>query len=468
VVVTIPAAVADRSAVQHTATLLINLLARSADYVSAVHLDGGDATLRDRVVPAAITTARTLTGALRDIAHAVGDDAVPLVDDPPADAVHLILGPGAAPPDAWRVLGTGWTGIVTRHEIADTTDSTLPFGSYVAACLAAAAVCWTIRGKQWHGTHLQLSAWDLTAAAEPASDAAGPDTVDVALDAVLAGVGAVGTALLLTLWACGTVSGTITTADDDVVDDSNRNRCVLFFADHIDTKKTDVIGGTFPPDKLTIKPVHGRAETLLTATTHLISAVDSPESRGALQQRYPASIIQASTDNIRVELLRCDPTVPTPCLRCYNPPRPIRSDDQMRRDFAALDGEQLADRAAQLDTDVATLQDWIDTGRCSEVTGRLLTQFRTDPDEHAFSIGFASALAGTLLAAQAVKDQLLRDGTVAAEDAVLHGATARARFPLLDLGSRIAGPGLYGRQPDCPACDAAAPAAAIWRTRYTG
>ncbi len=467
-VVTIPAAVADRPAVQHTATLLINLLARSADYVSAIHINGGDATLHDRVVPAAITTASTLTGALRDIAHAVGGDAVPLVDDAPVDALHLILGPGAAPPDAWQVHGTGWTGIATRHDIGDTPDSTLPFGPYIAACLAAAAVCWTIRGKHWHGTHLQLSAWDLTAAGQPEPSAAGPTTIDVTIDAVLAGVGAVGTALLLALWACGTVTGTITPADDDVVDDTNRNRCVLFFADHIDQRKIDVIAGIFPPDQLTVAPVHGRAETLLTPTTHLICAVDSPESRGALQQRYPASIIQASTDNVRVELLRCDPAVPTPCLRCYNPPRMIRSDDQMRRDFAALDDEQLAERATQLGTDVPTLRDWIDSGRCSEVTGRLLAQFRTGPDEHAFSIGFASALAGVLLAAQAVKDQLVRNGTVTADDAVLHGGTARARFPLLDLGSRIAGPGRYGRQSDCPACDPEIPATAIWRNRYTG
>ena len=448
--------------------MLINLLARSADYVSAIHLDGGDAPLHGRVVPTAITTAPNLTGALRDIAHAIGDDAVPLVDDVPADAIHLILGPGAAPPDAWQVNGTGWTGIATRHDIGDTADSTLAFGPYIAACLGAAAVCWTIRGQHWDSTHLQLCAWDLTASDEPAPDGAGPDNVDVTINGVLAGVGAVGTALLLTLWACYTVTGTITTADDDVVDDTNRNRCLLFFADHIDTNKTDVITATFPPDQLTVTAVHGRAEVLATPATHLISAVDSPESRGALQQRYPASIIQASTDNVRVELLRCDPTVPTACLRCYNPPRPIQSDDQMRRDFASLDDKQLAARAAQLDTDPATLKDWINTGRCSEVTGRLLAQFRTQPDEHAFSIGFASALAGVLLAAQAVKDQLVRDGTVPADDIVLHGATARARFPLIDLGTRIAGPGPYGRQPDCPACHPETPAAAIWRTRYTG
>ena len=113
------------------------------------------------------------------------------------------------------------------------------------------------------------------------------------------------------------------------------------------------------------------------------------------------------------------------------------------------------------------LRDWIDTGRCSEVTGRLLGRFRTPPGAEAFSIGFASALAGVLLAAQAVEDALMSAGAPEPGVVSLHGAIARARFPLLDLGSRAAGAARYGRDPNCPACNPEAPAAAVWRRRFT-
>ena len=470
VVVEIHPEVADRVDVQHTAALLVNLLARSKDYVTTIRLDCGSARLRDGVVPPAVAGALGLRDALLELAAAVGTDAVPVTSDAVAGEIRLKLGPGAAPADGWRVHGASWRGVATRSGVADDTESDLPFGPYVAACLAATAVCWITRGKDWRGEHLELSAWDLASASTPeAPTAAGPQEVEIAIDIVLAGIGAVGTAVLYTLWACGTVSGAIVAADDDHVDETNRNRCVLFFARDIGRLKADIVSSSFPPGQLCITSTNSRAESLISPTTHLVSAVDGPESRNALQQRYPASIIQASTDNVRVEMLRCDPTIPTACLRCYNPPRPVESDDQLRRRFRSLSDRELAARAEALHTNVETLRDWMETGRCSEVTGRLLTQFRTqDSDEHAFSIGFGSMLAGVLLAAQTVKDALFRAGRLEPGAVPLHGAVARARFPLLDLGSPAAGAAHYRRDPNCPACAPQAPASDIWRRRFRG
>ena len=425
-------------------------------------------SLHDQVLPPAVTSATQLADALVELAIAVGDDAVPLVADPDIDEIRLVLGPGAAPPAAWRVHGSAWHGVATTSAVPDFANSELPFGPYVAACLAAAAVCWITRGKDWQGDHLELSPWSLTSSATTTSSTAiGPDVVDAELDLVLAGIGAVGTAFLLTLWCCSGINGAIYAADDDVVDDTNRNRCLLFFQRHIDITKADTIRDTLSATRLSILAGQTRADTLVMPTTNLVSAVDRPESRDALQQRYPASIIQASTDNVRVEVLRCDPTIPTACLRCFNPPRLLQADDELRREFASLSDDELATRAQALGAEVGAVQNWIDTGHCSEVTGQLLAQFRTTAQEHQFSIGFASALAGVLLAGQAVKDALVRRGTTD-DDLVLHGPVSRARFPLLDLGSRVAGPAPYGRDPDCPACQPGTPATVIWRQRFTG
>lgn len=470
-VVEVPESVAGRLDVQHAAALLVNLLARSKDFVTSIRIESPHTALNPRVLPPAAVTAQVLDEALIELADAVGDDAVPVVADVAADEIRLILGPGPVPSHGWRVHGAAWRGVATKAAIEDAPTSDLPFGPYVAACLGAAVVCWITRGLDWQGDHLELSAWDLTAAATHSSAPThpGPSAVEVTLDLVLAGIGAVGTTFLLALWTCPGVGGTILAADDDIVDETNRNRCPLFFSRHAGFAKARVVDEMFPFLELSVDAHEGRAEAIVGPRTHLVSAVDRPESRYALQQRYPASIIQASTENVRIEMLRCDPTVPTACLRCYNPPRTAIADDELRRDFVSLDEAQLRARAAELGVDVAAVRDWIATGRCSEVTGELLARFRTnDDEEHAFSIGFASALAGVLLAAQAVKDALTRSGQLAPGSVPLTGAVARARFPLLDLDSRVAGTGRYGREERCPACAPDAPAAGIWRQRYIG
>lgn len=82
------------------------------------------------------------------------------------------------------------------------------------------------------------------------------------LDHVLAGVGAVGTALLLTLWAYRPTSGTIRAADSDLkgVDDTNLNRCVPFYWADLGRSKAGVATERLSGHHgLVIKPTEGRA-----------------------------------------------------------------------------------------------------------------------------------------------------------------------------------------------------------------
>jgi hypothetical protein len=95
---------------------------------------------------------------------------------------------------------------------------------------------------------------------------------------------------------------------------------------------------------LVIEPTTGRAEQLVDALTHLICAVDTPEARQALQDKYAASAVQASTSGLRLEVLRVDPTAGTACLRCFNPPRSTTSDATIRARVAELDDAAIAAR----------------------------------------------------------------------------------------------------------------------------
>ena len=475
VALVVPAEVAHRRDVQHLATLLVNLLSRCKSFVTMVTLDCPDALIAERVLPHAISTAPMLRDALLEMAAAVGDDAVPIVArsaEAASTSFKIVIGPGERVVDGWRAHGSGWRGQATRHAIADGGDCDLPMGPYVAACLAAAAVCWAARGKDWNGDHLELSAWDLAAAGEPRAirPADGPRALPATqLDVLLAGVGAVGTAFLLTVWGTPELVGRVCAVDDDVIDGTNRNRCVLFFARDVEMAKAPVAERLLGGGTLDIKGIKGLAEAHISGSSHVVSAVDMPESRNAVQQRYPRSLIQASTKDVRVELLRCAPSAGVACLRCFNPPRQLgRSDDEIRAELAAGSDELLERRATEAGGSADSLREWVSTGVCSEVVGQMLARFRTSPGETQFAVGFVSVLAGVLLAAQAIKDALVRAGAHAAGTVPLAGRVARARYPLLNLGSPVAGPAPYGRDAACPACAPGSAAMRVWLSRFEG
>ena len=102
----------------------------------------------------------------------------------------------------WAVFGSGWTGGVSKSAIQPpVTPSTLPFGPYIAACVAAGEVFKFARLPEntCEAPHSAFfSAWTLRVSDTP--DYAGPSRIAVELDALIAGVGAVGsTAVHLSL-----------------------------------------------------------------------------------------------------------------------------------------------------------------------------------------------------------------------------------------------------------------------------
>lgn len=460
---------------QHTAWMLTNLLARSAQFVVELRLDCPPVPLARRVVPGPLA-ADTLAETLLRGAAAVSPEAVPAsTSQSPSDApaaLRLTLGPGDASIGGWRAHGSGWAGAVSTTAIPEDADldSELPIGPYIAACLAAAVVCFDARVPGWIPTDMSVSAWDLSA-----SDSAtiggrkGPSRLDqLELDLVLAGVGAVGNAFLHTLWATEDLFGRIRAFDPDIVDPTNLNRAVLFFWEHVERPKAFVAEQLLGGIPLHVTGRSESAEGRIDATTHVISAVD-PESRDAIQRRYPCSLIQASTHDFRAELLRCDPRVDTPCIFCYHTVTDsTETDEDVRLRLSPLTDETRGEMMTEVGGTAEHLTEWITRGTCSEVVDRLLAKIRLRPQEHRFAVGFVSALAGSLLAAQAIKDGLVRSGALEPGVVPLSGDMARARYPMLQIGGPVAGPTRYGRDTNCSACDPSTPAGQIWRKRFTG
>jgi molybdopterin/thiamine biosynthesis adenylyltransferase len=474
----------DQPGLQHLTWLLVSLLTRStSDVIAAVGLNTRDARLIPGIDPGAPNGGPSLLDALKATVDAFGPQAAPVVDARKLDGVDLVLQIGSTATTAWpeaavlHVSAAGWTGAVTPHahgSLPLDVASENPFGPYVAACLAAGQAYMHARIRDHQLPTVAINAWTLTqATANPAAAAAAdPGAPAVHLDHVLAGVGAVGSALLLTLWAYRPASGTIRAADADPhgVDDTNLNRCLPFrWADLGCPKAQTAAGRLSGHHGVTIEPSHGFAESLVGPGTHLISAVDTAKARQALQDKYPASAVQASTSGLRLELLRVDPTHGTACLRCFNQPREQTPDSEVRAQVAEMDDAAVAVHATAVGTDTEQVRQWGRTGGCGRVGDALLERLRpSDGSAAQFSVGFMSVLAGTLLAAQVIKDAIRRDGDLlgVVDSVPLHGSTARLVINCLDPTHVAAGVRRYGRDSTCPACRGVR--ADIWTQRYTG
>ena len=462
----------------------MTLLTRStSSLIESIGIDVPDVELAPRIDPGTPEGGIGLGDALTATADRFGPDAAPVVDADVVDEPDLIFQVGERGASSWaaaqlvHVTATAWTGAVsTDPAVVFQPDLThdVPFGPYVAACLAAGQAFMFARVFDHQIPAVALNAWNLDQATKALADVAAvnPGAPTVELDHVLAGAGAVGSALLLTFWAYANATGTIRAADSDEkgVDDTNLNRCVPYWWTDLTHPKaqiaTDRLSGHHG---LVIDPTHGHAELLVDKETHLISAVDIPEARRALQDQYPASIVQASTAGLRIEMLRVDPTVPTACIRCFNPPQAKTPDAAIRAKIADMDETTIAEHATAVGASVDMVKEWGRAGGCGTIGDALLERLRpSDGSEAQFSVGFASVLAGVLLAAQVIKDTVRRAGDPGdvVGEAGLVGEFAHFVTNLLDPVNNPIPVRRYGRDSSCPACVGVR--AATWRGRWTG
>jgi len=461
------------AAAQHTAWMLVNLLARAVGIVTIVRVTCPPlVSVAGRVIPLA-SRDLPLRDALVAGGQAIGAVPVEAADHPQAGDTVIITGgphPDAAQwPGARYAAGHGWWGGISNQPLlAGDPASNLPFGPYVAAALAAAEVYLRARlPASVYGASAQAVGWDCWTQAltlSPASCA--PATIpDVDMSGIaLAGAGAVGTVWIHAIWATPGVCGSVLIADADKagVTNSNLNRCPLFGAASLGEPKAAEAARICHDATVMWDPRKARFEDLGTTPGILVSAVDTNRAREALQDRYPPRILSASTRDLRAETLRAGPPGQGACLRCYNPPEPLPADDDLRAQVRAGGAPAIHALAEQADVSEATVRRWLDQPGCDEVGDRLLATLRSDAPEPPprFAAGFTSVMAGTMLAAETIK--LLLGQPLSPH---IPGAN-NVTFQFLKPAAATNTARILARDPACPACPPTGAATLRWQHRY--
>jgi hypothetical protein len=418
VTVLVDPGVAGTRGAQLVTAMLCNILARSIGSVTAAILSCGSVPLADGVL-CGTTPDQNFAEAVLAACASIGGVHVTIGDAERVSATqpdNLTIGVGDTDADVTLVCGNWWGGLTTAAAPAfrnDVGHVVLPFGAYAAAAHAAAEVFRRSRIADAVSLIPYVhDLWNQRVTTEP-DELPADDWLPKALhlDAVLAGVGAVGNAWLAAIWATPSLTGTILYADADHVDDTNLNRCVLFNLASGGLLKTEVV------EPLLTDAVNQlawtRTDTLVQASDKLtfpvpllISAVDTNRARRDLQSLNPQRILAASTHNLRADLLRPGPPGQGACLLCHNPIEPEVPDRELRARWlaaTALEKEQLA---ATIGETVETLDRWAHQARCGELDARALPvladTLAVGPRQ--FSVGFLSLLAGVMLAAETVKE----------------------------------------------------------------
>jgi hypothetical protein len=151
------------------------------------------------------------------------------------------------------------------------------------------------------------------------------------------------------------------------------------------------------------------------------------------------------------------------CLRCFNTPEPAISDNELRTRAAHAGHTNIRELAEAIGVDTDEVRRRLDAPGCDMISDRMLAQLRakygTDATPARFAVGFTSAMAGVLLAAETFRLHLDPASRPV-------GASARTTFQFRRPGSPLNGRHAYPRDQACPKCALTNPAMAIWRTRH--
>src|SRR5262249_5709914 len=117
--------------------------------------------------------------------------------------------------------------------------------------------------------------------------------------------------------------------------------------------------------------------------------------------------LMASTNELRAEIVRCDPRDDGPCARCYNDPEHETPDDTRRQAFLDASLEDQRALAAAAGTSLEAAVSWAMTGECG-TSGERVREVMGEPANAMthFATPFTSGAAGTMLAAEVVKEEL--------------------------------------------------------------
>lgn len=460
----IPPDAAMLASTQHAAWMLVNLLARLEGVVQkvAVRCPPG-VRLAGRVSPLASANL-DLADALLEGGNAIG--VVPVVRDLELGRT-IVVGPARPRPGRGDLFaaGGGWCGGVSATGVGlDQVDydSNLPFGSYIAACLAAGEVFKAARmkpGSYNTPSSAFYSCWHHSSTELP--DRRGPRDFEFDLDASLVGVGAVGSGALHSLWACPGVSGSMTLVDHDPggLDATNLNRYCIFGQASVGSPKATSAAAILSGSGLRFEAHDCAIESFRLPTQRVISAVDRNFARSAIQNQYPARIFSGSTSDLRAEVLRCGPPGIGACLRCFNEPEKIPPDQELRSRFISSGEGRIGELAGSVGVSLEEAKEWLATGQCGIAGERLLPLLRRDGGEAEFAVSFVSVMAGTLVAAELLKDHC-------GQRELLSEDRQRASFQFFSPLARSNRATGFLRDPACPMCSQNPAARDVWSRRY--
>jgi molybdopterin/thiamine biosynthesis adenylyltransferase len=419
---------------QHLIWMLVNLLSRQFGVVTEIVLDIPQIPIHKNIAPFGVCGGllETLTQCVQLIAGqhiAVGRFSSECHYD-----VHFLLGSQLAAPEAgrfWRLYADGWryyVGISGAHP-QTAPLSTLSIGPYLAASYASAEAFKLFRGmKPSKGKHIEElygSAWSLSIANSWSQLAEGPnrDSIPELPHFYFAGAGAVAQAAALALGSSG-IAGSCTAIDHDELDLTNDNRYVLTHTANDGDSKVHLMARYLEEVGIKCKPndcwweeyVRLAGSNALNKElakleqqykyTIVLSCVDENEPRHALQNSLPELILGGSTDGLTAKVSIFYLNSENACLKCHNPVRQRNEVVQKRIESTRLmNTEERLSFCEDVGVSLVELEKIIDTPACGKLTQSDLERFAAPTPQ--MSVGFVSATAGTLLAAQFIRLSVL-------------------------------------------------------------
>lgn len=375
------------------------------------------------------------------------------IDQSPHAEIRVLSGPDRAeygavlsigvPPTGYKgttaIDGRGWLALVSQHgalPAAAAPDDGNPFGSLMAAALGAAEVFKHLlqlraeKGSLFGNT--TFSTYDYSV---NGLDPGPPLPGEVALPrSLLAGVGAVGNAILLALSSVPGVRGELLAVDRQVVDDeSNLNRYVLAVEADADpdrpTPKTELAVRLFDGRGLKVEAFQEDLEQFLGRLYRqelkrpevILSAVDNNEARERLQKLWPTLLLEGATDDTVSQVSRHEYGRGLACLMCIHTAARRTEDIAYEDQAVAASGLSIERITAALQHDASIVVTAEDVKRAPEEKrpllamniGRLICSVLAEVESMSTApveelpvrpaVSFVSLIAGLLTAAEMVK-----------------------------------------------------------------
>lgn len=460
VCVSVSADMANSLGGQHLVWMLINLLCRQFKVVREVVLDVPTAPLQAGVAP---------FGAMADLVETL-EECVRLVSGPHVGVrrwqqdcqrdVVLAIGTNVERAQRhWCLYADGWRYYVGVSSVAlpeTAPQSSLSIGPYLCASYAAGEVFKLFRGmKSGKGNFIlehYASAWSMSSGDSWQDLVDGPrqDEFGLLPHFYFAGAGAVAQAVALCL-VSSQFSGSCTAVDEDALDVTNDNRYVLSHKGHNETPKVALMHEYLIANGFACKPVamwwenfntsggrHAISEQVRVLERDykfpiVLSCVDKNGPRHALQNSLPQLIVGGSTDGLTAKASIFDLGGGTACLKCHNPLRQRNEVVRNRIDALKLmSAEMRAQFCHEHDIADANVARLLASGGCGKLSKSDIDRFASDSPE--MSVGFVSAAAGVLLAAQFLRVVALGPANATSDGAMSVAIFARAKLRRMHVG----------------------------------